>query len=91
MHWLVFVLLASLVATCGQKGPLSLPEEEAAHTGSAAAAAVRTAATDRTNTGGSPGQYDLARISRQLAAADTDALPCAARLVPESLPPGQPA
>ena len=31
MRWLAFVLLSFLVATCGQKGPLSLPEEEALH------------------------------------------------------------
>ena len=29
MRWLACVLLAFLVATCGQKGPLTLPEEEA--------------------------------------------------------------
>ncbi|MCY4564554.1 MAG: lipoprotein [Gammaproteobacteria bacterium] len=35
MRWLACVLLSFLVATCGQKGPLTLPEEEALH-GSAA-------------------------------------------------------
>ena len=29
MRWLVCVLLSVLVATCGQKGPLTLPEDEA--------------------------------------------------------------
>ena len=28
MRWVLFALLVSLVATCGQKGPLHLPEEE---------------------------------------------------------------
>ena len=29
MRWLACVLLSFLVATCGQKGPLTLPEDEA--------------------------------------------------------------
>ena len=29
MRWTAVALLSLLVATCGQKGPLSLPEEEA--------------------------------------------------------------
>ena len=28
MRWVFFALLVSLVATCGQKGPLRLPEDE---------------------------------------------------------------
>ncbi|HEY5645081.1 MAG TPA: lipoprotein [Pseudomonadales bacterium] len=29
MRWTILCLLATLVATCGQKGPLYLPEEPA--------------------------------------------------------------
>ena len=32
MRWLACVLLSFLVATCGQKGPLTLPEDEASET-----------------------------------------------------------
>ena len=32
MRWLACVLLSFLVATCGQKGPLTLPEDEASRT-----------------------------------------------------------
>ena len=28
MRWVFFALLVSLIATCGQKGPLHLPEDE---------------------------------------------------------------
>ena len=28
LRWIFFALLVSLVATCGQKGPLRLPEDE---------------------------------------------------------------
>ena len=31
MRWLACVLVSFLVATCGQKGPLTLPEEESFH------------------------------------------------------------
>lgn len=49
MRWVFFALLVSLVATCGQKGPLRLPEDEpegavggsAAAVGGGAAAFVR--------------------------------------------------
>ena len=40
MRWVFFALLVSLIATCGQKGPLHLPEDEPEGTVGGGVAAV---------------------------------------------------